>query len=62
MEKMSRLVLLAVIMMVAGCETVYHRNSVYQYDAAYDTVNNTEDATDSSEDNDTQYCDNRFTC
>ena len=55
---MSKLMLLAIIMILPGCETVYYHNSVYQYDTVYDT----EDATDSSEDSDTQYCDNRFTC
>jgi hypothetical protein len=50
---MNKAILFLILLLPTGCETVYHHNTVYQYDAVHDTAE--------SEDDDIEfYCDERL--
>jgi hypothetical protein len=49
-----RAIMFSILLMMPACETVYHHNTVYQYDVVYDTAE-----FDTVEDI-VFYCDNRL--
>ena len=53
---MKKTILFLIFLSISGCDTVYHHNTVYQYDAVYDTT----ESGDFGEHDIEFYCDERL--